>query len=116
MLRHRLVDTVDPQAKVNYFGYFFPSPKAAGERIQWTTGDLISGDAVLLQICDAISSGTFIATNDKSDCTFCDYKPICGAPDTTAASALVQLETCDQPSLDPIRALRGVAIDEAPPF
>ena len=115
-LRHRLLREVDPQAKVNYFGYFFPSPRAGGERIQWTTGDLKSGDAVLLQICDAISAGTFIATNEKNDCKFCDYKPICGEPEATAASSLVQLGKCDQRSLDPIRALRGVPLDEIPPF
>ena len=116
MLRHRLAASVGPEAQVNYFGYFFPSPKMEGLRLQWTVGELHSGDEILRHICDAISSGAFIATNEKSDCTYCEYLPICGPPSETANSALVQLETCDHKSLDPQRALRGVLLEEAPPF
>ena len=115
MLRHRLIESIDAEAKVNYFGYFFPSPRTEGLRLQWTTGELNSGDAILRHICNAISSGAFIATNEKSDCKFCDYLPICGTPFQTAASSLVQLENCDHKALDPIRALRGVSLDD-PPF
>ena len=115
MLRHRLIESIDAEAKVNFFGYFFPSPRTEGLRLQWTTGELNSGDAILRHICDAISSGAFIATSEKSDCKFCDYLPICGTPFQTAASALVQLENCDHKALDSVRALRGVSLDD-PPF
>ena len=116
MLRHRLAASVSSDAKVNYFGYFFPSPKTEGLRLQWTTGELASGDAILRHICDAISAGAFVATNERSDCNFCDYLPICGEPFEIASTSLVQLETSDHESLDPIRALRGLSIEETPPF
>ena len=116
MLRHRLVATVDPKAKVNYFGYFFPSPKTGGLRIQWTSSELRSGDEIIGHMCDAISAGSFVATSDKIDCKYCDYLPICGSPEATAASSLVQLEGCEDKSLNPVRALREVMLEEAPPF
>lgn len=116
MLRHRLVANVSPDAKVNYFGYFFPSPKTGGERIHWTMGDLRNGDQILSQICDAISTGAFIATENENDCKFCDYQSICGSPKSIAATALKKLESSDNRALDPIRALRGVEFEEAPPF
>lgn len=116
MLRHRLVAAVAPEAKVNYFGYFFPGPKTDGLRLQWTSGELSSGDQIVGYMCDAISAGAFIATNDKSDCKFCDYLPICGCAETTAGSSLVKLEGCDEAALNPVRALRDVMLEEAPPF
>ena len=116
MLRHRVVASVAAEAKVNYFGYFFPSPKNEGLRLKWTTAELRSGDQILRHICDAISNGAFVATNEASDCKFCDYRPICGEPDEIAEASLVQLENCDHEALDSIRALRGLSLEELPPF
>jgi ATP-dependent helicase/nuclease subunit B len=108
MLRHRLAANFGDDARVNYFGYFFPSPRMEGLRLQWTTAELASGDAVLRHICDAISAGAFPATAEKQDCRFCDYLPICGDPSETAASSLRQLQSCAHKALDPLRQLRGV--------
>ena len=36
MVTHRLRETVDPDATVSYFGFFFPGVKAGGNRIPWT--------------------------------------------------------------------------------
>ena len=116
MLRHRIVSEVGADAKVNYFGYFFPSPKEKGLRLHWTSGQLAGGDAILSHICDAISAGAFIATNEASDCKFCEYNSVCGSPDQTAKSSRVQLENCHDKSLDSMRSLRGVTAIEAPPF
>ena len=113
MLRHRLIETVGEEANVNYFGYFFPSPKTGGLRISWTTGHLNSGDAILRNICDAISNGVFLATTSEHDCKYCDYLTICGSPSETAASSLFQLENCHDSSLDSMRMLRGVTLDDS---
>ena len=77
-----------------------------------TSGELKSGDEVLRHICDAIGRGAFIATNDKSDCGYCDYLSICGEPYETAASSYVQLSTCNDPALEPMRNLRSVELSD----
>ena len=116
MLRHRLAKEVGPDAKPSFFGYFFPSPKTEGLRLQWTSGELKTGDQILSHICDAISTGTFIATNDEKDCGFCEYLPICGDPKATSKQSLDQLKSCSDSALNPIRSLREIVLEEAPPW
>ena len=116
MLRHRLAKEVGPDAKPSFFGYFFPSPKTEGLRLRWTSGELKTGDQILSHICDAISTGTFIATNDEKDCGFCEYLPICGDPKATSKQSLDQLKSCSDSALNPIRSLREIVLEEAPPW
>lgn len=78
MLRHRISKIGGQRDSVASFGYFFPSPKTEGRRIQWTHSDLRDGDAVLRNIYDLIQRGAFIATNEPNDCAYCDYQSICG--------------------------------------
>ena len=115
MLRHRLVKEIGTDAKPIFFGYFFPSPSAEGQRLRWTSGELKTGDALVSHICDAISAGAFLATNDSKDCGFCQYLPICGTPTATCSQSLIQLETCPDTALDPMRSLREIALEEEPP-
>lgn len=110
MLKHRLRAEIDPHAKFQFFGYFFPSPKTEGLRMQWTTAELKPGDEIVRNICDAIAQGAFPATNEKADCKYCDYLPICGDADQTANSSLIQLSTCSDSALDPFRKLRSVEL------
>ncbi len=70
----------NPQA-VQSFGYFFPSPRTEGWRLEWTVAALASGNDVLEHMLDLLSAGTFIATNEESDCNFCDYQNVCGSTD-----------------------------------
>ena len=116
MLRHRLAKEIGPDAKPMFFGYFFPSPKTEGLRLQWTSGELKTGDGILSHICDAISTGAFMATNDEKDCGYCEYLPICGDPAATSQQSLVQLKVCSDSALDPMRSLREIALEEAPPW
>ena len=117
MLRHRLAKEVGPDAKPSFFGYFFPSPRTDGLRLQWTSGELKTGDGILSHICDAISAGAFMATNDVKDCgSFCEYLPICGDPADTCNQSLVQLTACSDAALDSMRSLRGIEVEEEPPW
>ncbi|HIM28145.1 MAG TPA: PD-(D/E)XK nuclease family protein [Planctomycetes bacterium] len=110
MLRHRLDATFGTDARVGYFGYFFPSPRTEGLRLQWTTAELASGDAVLRHVCDAIAAGAFPATTERTDCGFCDYLPICGDPFQIASNSLLLLQTSTDKKLDPLRRLREVEL------
>ena len=64
-----------PDARVERFGYFFPSEKASGERIEFTAEQLEEGQNVLARLARIAASGAFLATTaaDK-DCGFCDYR------------------------------------------
>ncbi len=111
MLRHRLKDAIGQDAKVSCFGYFFPSPKTNGARIWWTELQLADGDQVLRNICDLIASGSFVATDDKKDCKFCDFVSICGDPEQTAENTLMKLHHPANVSLEPFRQLREIDIE-----
>lgn len=109
MLRHRIAATGGKADAVASFGYFFPTPRTEGRKLQWTSGELKRGDEVLRQICDLIKSGVFVATTDPSDCKFCDYLSVCKYPDFVAAESLHKaIEPCNQIILKPWIQLRGL--------
>lgn len=67
----------DLKGVVERFGYFFPSIRAQGLRIDWPAESLRAGDGVVASLCGSIAAGEFPATDDKNDCTFCDYATVC---------------------------------------
>jgi hypothetical protein len=81
-LRHGL----DPDAVVERFGYFFPSIRARGLRVDWQADTLEEGMLVLQRLCGGIAAGAFLATDDKQDCRFCDYRSICDVDRVTRHS------------------------------
>lgn len=70
---------VDSDAKVVESAYVFPSEKGMGHevvRMQNRKEDL----AQLVQhMLDAMSEGVFPPTKDKQNCTWCDYRGVCGS-------------------------------------
>jgi RecB family exonuclease len=110
MLRHRIPAAGGKAESVSSFGYFFPSAKTEGRRIQWAVGDLSSGDAVLRHLCDLMQRGAFIATNEPGDCNYCDYKSVCGDPQQVTQQAKAKAtEPCNQQLLLPWIELRELA-------
>lgn len=85
MVEQGLQEKVDPSARVELFGYFFPSIRADGRRVAWKSADLASGLAVLEKLCTSIAEGAFPATDDVDDCKYCDYQAICGDVSEVAA-------------------------------
>jgi ATP-dependent helicase/nuclease subunit B len=68
----------DRKARVVRAGYFFPSPKGEGFRIeknQTARGEL---NEVMESLFELLRSGVFPATCDKDSCGICDYEAICG--------------------------------------
>ncbi len=109
MLRHRIAATGGKPDAVASFGYFFPTPRTEGRKLQWTSGELKRGDEVLRQICDLIKSGVFVATTDPSDCKICDYQSVCRDPVFVAAESLQKaIEPCNKKILKPWIQLRGL--------
>ena len=77
-----------PGARVERFGFFFPSEKAGGERIEFTPEQLEEGGEVLGRLAQIAASGAFLATNQTTnDCGFCDYREICGDVAAVAAAS-----------------------------
>ena len=79
--------------------------------MQWTRAQLQSGDDVLRCICDLITSGVFVATTDSSDCTYCDYLPVCGDVEAVAQRSLWKsTQPCNE-VLAPWRELREIELN-----
>jgi len=106
MMEQVLQQQVDPKATVQQFGYFFPSVKAHGMRIDWSAAELASGLTLLERIANTLHAGVFAATDMADDCKFCDYARVCR--DTTAVTGQSQamLDRNDLIDLAPYKKLR----------
>ncbi|MEZ6134254.1 MAG: PD-(D/E)XK nuclease family protein [Pirellulaceae bacterium] len=109
MLRHRIAATGGKPDSVATFGYFFPTPRTEGRRLQWTYGELKRGDEILRHICNLIKTGVFVATTDPADCKSCDFVPVCRYPDFVAAESLQKaLQPGNKKFMQPWVQLRGL--------
>lgn len=107
MVTHQLRATIGPDSSATYFGFFFPGAKARGERITWTNETLAEGQEILESLVEIVSSGSFLATNDESDCTYCNYRGICGDTATVVAASQAKLDQPENQLLIPMRDLRN---------
>jgi RecB family exonuclease len=109
VMNARLKALVEPMAgaDVDRFGFFFPSEKTAGERIEFTAAELEEGVQVLAELAQIATNGAFLATTqDDPDCNYCDYKPICGDVSEVAFAAKRKLAAQSNAILEPYRKLR----------
>ena len=97
-----------PGGTARRFGYFFPSEKASGERIEFTAEQLEEGKNVLARLAKIAAAGAFLATTtaDK-DCGYCDYRGICGDVDAVAAASVRKLKEPANAILSPYAELRN---------
>ena len=108
IVNHRLREVVSPKAQVTEFGFFFPGSRAAGQRVSWSSSELAAGMNILEQLCEVIQRGAFLPTNDhETDCTYCDYKTICGDVEAVAAASQRKLDNLGNRLLKPLRELRS---------
>lgn len=111
LVEKRLQEILGEESRVEYFGYFFPQVRAAGERIRWTARQLDEGGALVRQLCLGISAGAFTATDEvDEDCTYCDYRGICGSGARLGElrkSVLLKVGDSANEALAPFRTLRG---------
>jgi ATP-dependent helicase/nuclease subunit B len=105
MVARRLKEVV-PGARVRQFGFFFPSDRERGQRIQWSAEQLADGRRLLASLVGTIRRGAFLATTDANDCKFCPYLTICGDVQAVARASQCKLAVGD-PLLVELAERRG---------
>lgn len=102
---------VSAQAEVRHAGFFFPGRSTRGVRITRLREQMAAAAGIIENLCKIPAAGCFLATNSyEEDCTFCEYRLICGDVKAVAAAALRKLENVQNAILDPVRELRHVGI------
>ena len=94
-------------AEVDSFQYFFPSTREHGERIEWSSGALAGGMAVLADLCEMLARGCFPFTDDESDLSISDYRPYFGDIEAGTEAVKAKLRNPANEVLAPFRELRG---------
>ncbi len=106
MIETAIRNKLDPKAIVGRFGYFFPSIRAHGLRVDWNADELSSGMEILEQICESVEAGAFVATDKVKDCDYCDYKSICRDVKQVASHSKALLDRDDIVPLKHFQELR----------
>ncbi len=103
----RLKEAVSPAAAVVRFGYFFPTFREHGERIQWEAAELQGGAQVMGLLCEMIASGCFPFTDNEDDARNSDYRDAFGEAGAASEATLRKLANEVNEALRPFRSLRG---------
>ena len=115
MLKHRVEAMGEDPDAVESFGYFFPSPKTEGNRIQWGSTKLEPGWRLIEKLTQLMQSGVFVPTNESKDCTFCEYQAVCGNPNVVAYSGYRKASSGTNSVLSPWREIRSIQVREDTP-
>jgi RecB family exonuclease len=96
------------KARVELFGYFFPSPRAHGERVSWPAEELRPGLEVVAGLCRLAAAGCFPLTDEPDeDLRFSDdYLAAFGDVAELAYWMRGKLENSTEKTLAPFRELR----------
>lgn len=57
--------------------YHFPTWKGQMETIEFPRAEVVRGRGLVDRLLDGVAAGRFLPTEEKGDCRFCDFKPIC---------------------------------------
>jgi ATP-dependent helicase/nuclease subunit B len=107
MVASRLRQVISPEARLESFGYFFPSSRGHGERICWKAEELSDGREVLKHLIALLKAGVFPATNQKDDCLYCNVRGTCGDVAATVSASASKLAGPDSELLMPFQELRA---------
>jgi CRISPR/Cas system-associated exonuclease Cas4 (RecB family) len=69
---------VDARPRVVESGYYFPTRRGEGKEVLVGEFNRKELKGLLGELLDILVKGHFIGSMDKMDCTYCDFKPICG--------------------------------------
>ena len=81
------VSTAVLGAPVTSFEYRFPTERGGGEIIAYGRAELEAAKEIVAGLLRHVERGTFVPTDSESDCTYCEYGPICGVKAGAYASA-----------------------------
>jgi CRISPR/Cas system-associated exonuclease Cas4 (RecB family) len=97
----------DERARVIRAGYFFPSPKGEGVRIERNQTHREELYEVLKDLFELLGAGVFPTTYDKEPCGICPYGTICGGQELAVARSKKKMTT--DKKMEPIERLKGHA-------
>jgi ATP-dependent helicase/nuclease subunit B len=95
-----------PGSRVVKFGYFFPSLRAHGDRLEWEAHELEEGRSIVALLCQMIAGGSFPFTDQPDDVRYSDYGDAFGPADRAAADIARKLANPANEMLRPFRQLR----------
>lgn len=106
MANHRILSAV-PGANVASFGYFFPSAKGQGNRVEWDNAQLEAGVEILADLCRMLATGCFpFTTNPDADLYKSDYEIAFGDVKKASEDIKRKLRDPGNAVLEPFRRLR----------
>ena len=62
--------------------YRFPTARADGASVQYDIASLSAGRDLIDALLDNVAAGRFLPTDERSDCTFCDFRSCCRVTST----------------------------------
>ncbi|MBN1289126.1 MAG: PD-(D/E)XK nuclease family protein [Actinobacteria bacterium] len=105
-LAERRLREIDPDARAELFGYFFPGTRAHGERYEWTRAELKDGLRYVELLCEMLTKGCFIPSDEENDMSFSDYKEAFGDTAEASENTKRKMKNPDNEALEPFRKLR----------
>ena len=100
-----------PGSRAVRFGYFFLGERGRGDRLTYTPGELEAGSRILFDLCSLLREGCFVPTQDRNDCTYCEFAGICGDVEALTAAGRSKMENDASAVLAPFRRLRGCDVE-----
>lgn len=107
MAEARLKEAISSGVAAEKFIYFFPGQRDHGLRLEFRSDQLSAGPNVIEALCRIAASGSFLATNNVSDCTYCAYRQICRDVNRVTAASRLKLGHVNNTLLEPMRELRS---------
>jgi ATP-dependent helicase/nuclease subunit B len=98
---------VHPGARVDEFGYFFPTQNEHGERIRWSAEELADGRQVIADLCATLAQGAFIISDVEEDLNFSGYRAAFGDVKEACRAARRKLANPANHPLARLRELRA---------
>jgi ATP-dependent helicase/nuclease subunit B len=69
---------IDPEAKVAYAGYYFPTYRGQGHEVTRAQNRSEDTGRLVSHMLKAMREGIFPPTKDQRQCGWCDYSEVCG--------------------------------------
>ncbi len=95
-----------PDARVERFGYYFPSRNECGLQVDFEAPELRAGLVYIEHLCNLMSAGGFPFTDDPQDISTSEYTACFGEVSTTARQIAKKLINPKNKPLDAYRILR----------
>lgn len=92
------------------FEYRFPTGRGEGEIVSYSAEELAAVPELIQQLLEHLEHGHFVATDDCSDCAYCDYRAVCRSTSDSygnVATPRAEWAKANGESLDVYRILRA---------